>query len=166
MALVKRVGGFLHKRELKKFVGAQGYELDWNDKEAVEKLDREINKVIEIGAKAIEALAKRMVPVDSGSLRDTIKAHPSKYEKTGILNRRAFVEWVVAAGNETDVDYAGHVELGRYFKDSNARVPAVPFIRRPAAIMKKKLRRLLINRLRRVLDCKTCLQPYTPSFRR
>jgi len=158
MALVKRGGGFLHKRNLKDFVGSEGYHLDWNDKNIIRKLDAEINKIVKIGAKSVEALSKSMVPVKSGDLRKTIKAYPSKYEKVGILGGRAYAEWVISAGEDKGfgnvgaVDYAAHVELGRYFKDAGTRVPAIPFIRRPLSIMRKKMRRLFVNRLRRILD--------------
>ena len=151
MALVKRGGGFLHKSSLKKFVGKEGYQLDWNDKDIIRKLDNEINKIVKVGARGVGALAKSMVPVDSGDLRSSIDVRKSQYQKSGVLNRRAYVEWLISAG-DNQVDYASHVELGRYFKDSGKRIPAVPFIRRPLSIMRKKMRRLFINRLRRILD--------------
>ena len=150
MALV-RGGGFLHKSSLKKFVGKEGYQLDWNDKDIIRKLDNEINKIVKVGARGVGALAKSMVPVDSGDLRSSIDVRKSQYQKSGVLNRRAYVEWLISAG-DNQVDYASHVELGRYFKDSGKRIPAVPFIRRPLSIMRKKMRRLFINRLRRILD--------------
>ena len=155
MALVKRGGGFLHKRDLKRFVNEEiGARFEWNDKELVAKIDREINSIIKVGAKGVEALAKSMVPVgETGNLKKSIRAFKSRYEKTGILDRWAYVEWVIAAGDDTGgVDYAAHVELGRYFKKTNTRVPAIPFIRRPLSIMRKKMRRLMINRLRRILS--------------
>jgi hypothetical protein len=151
MALVKRGGGFLHKSSLKKFVGKEGYELDWNDKDLINKLDREVNKIVKIGARGVKALSKSMVPIDSGDLRNTIDSFPSKFSKTGVVGKQAYVEWVISAG-DSKADYAAHVELGRYFKDSGTRIPAVPFIRRPLSIMRKKMRRLFINRLRRILD--------------
>ena len=143
MALVKRGGGFLGKSELR---------IDWNDKALVEKIDSEINEIVRIGAKAVEALARSMVPVDTGALKSSIKAYPSKYEKVGILSRRAYAEWVISAGDDSNINYAAHVELGKYFKDTNTRVPAVPFIRRPLSIMRRKLRALFKNRLKRILD--------------
>lgn len=151
MALVKRGGGFLHKSSLEKFVGKEGYELRWNDKELIRKLDNEVDKIVTIGAKAVGVLAKNMVPIESGALRDSINVRKSQYEKSGILNRRAYVEWIVSAG-DTKVDYAAHIELGRYFEEAGTRIPGIPFIRRPLATMRKKMRRLFINRLRRILD--------------
>jgi len=154
MGLVKEAGGILHRRNLATTLGKQGIQLDWHDKELMDKIDKEIGKISEVGAKALYALVKREVPVgETGALRRSVKVHK---ETGGLLDRwmggHATVSWIVQAGDDYGgVDYAAHVELGRYFKDTNTRVPAIPFIRRPVSIMRKKMRRLFFRRLKRIL---------------
>ena len=60
----------------------------------------------------------------SGSLRDSIKAHPSKFKDGG---------WIVSAGND-DVFYASFVELGVPAHDIKKR----PFMRRAKKNEEKK----------------------------
>jgi len=129
-----------------------GLQIDWDDKDLVRKIDIEINKIVSIGAKSVEALSKSMVPVESGNLRKTIKARKARYKD------RDKIGWTISAGEDKGfgnvgaVDYAAHVELGRYFKATGTRIAPVPFIRRPIEIMRKKIRRLFVNRLRRILS--------------
>jgi hypothetical protein len=95
-----------------------------------------------------------MIPVGkTGKLKRSLEV---KKLRPGLLGRylggHAQASWIIKAGDDYGgVDYAAHVELGRYFKKAKTRVPAIPFIRRPVSIMRKKLRRLYIRRLKRIL---------------
>ena len=88
MALVKQGGGFLHKRSLKKVLGKQAANVDWNDKELMLKIDTEINKIVKVGAKGVGALAKSMVPVESGNLRSS--ENPYRFSDTLTKSRSLF----------------------------------------------------------------------------
>ena len=64
------------------------------------------------------------------------------------MSRKIYSEWVISAGNEDEVDYARLVEVGRYFKNTNNRVAAVPFMRQAAADTRKWMRSRMVSALR------------------
>lgn len=73
-----------------------------------DQVGRDTEKVVDISskevAKKIEADAKRFVPVLTGALRNSIKAHKSKFEGEN---------YVVYAGDENKVPYARVIEFGK-----------------------------------------------------
>jgi len=135
--------GFLYQRKIDKLVG--GGRIDWNCGPVLKKIEETIAKVNKRGALRIKRKARsivRMRAYDTGALMKSINAYPSKHQysmSTG-LSRRIYSEWVISAGNEDEVDYARLVEVGRYFKNSGNRVPAVPFMRQAAADTRRWMR--------------------------
>jgi len=147
-----RVGGFLFKRSVKKIV--EGAELEWRGDETVFAVNNVLNRVIQIGANLVLGTAKGIVAskaYDSGDLYDSIKAEKSRF-RNPIQAGRPVTEFVITAGDDTDVDYAFQVEGGRYYKDTGKRVPAVPFMRQAMSKNKRKIRQMFINRLKRELS--------------
>lgn len=93
------------------------------------RLERRTNMVLGATARAIETQAKQRVPVDSGALRDSIRA---EQQSPG--------HWQVGAG-DNEAWYAGLVEYG------TRRTPARPYLT-PAAVLawaavNRELRRVL-----------------------
>lgn len=78
------------------------------------QLDAAIDRGAARGGQMIVDLAKEIVPVASGDLRDSIRLQPQAGSGKGV--------YTVAVGNK-DVDYAAYVEYGTV--DS----PAQPFLR-------------------------------------
>ena len=152
MALTSQIdSGFLYRRKIDKLVG--GGKIDWNSGPVLKKIEETVAKVNKRGALRIKRKARsivRMRAYDTGALMKSIKAYPSKYQfnmSIG-LSRRIYSEWVISAGDENKTDYAGHVELGRYFEDTNTRVPAVPFMRQAAADTRRWMRPRMKSALR------------------
>ena len=146
----KTHGGFLYKRTIDKLVG--GGKIDWNSGPVLRKIENTIAKVNKRGALRIKRKARsivRMRAYDTGALMKSINAYPSKFEFSGSVkySRKIYTEWVIGAGNEK-VDYAGHVELGRYFKDTGKRIAAVPFMRQAAADTRRWMRPRMVAALR------------------
>ena len=143
MAITSQIdSGFLYRRTIDKLVG--GGEIDWNSGPVLRKIEDTIAKVNKRGALRIKRKARsivRMRAYDTGALMNSINAWPSKYEYSGSIKygRKIYTEWVIGAGNNK-VDYAGHVELGRYFQDTGRRVAAIPFLRQAAADTRKWMR--------------------------
>jgi hypothetical protein len=122
---------FRKKRVIKKL--APGVIFESRSGEVMARIDKEIESVTKLGAKAIAVRAKGILSPHSktGRLLNSIKAFKSKYND---------LEWVVDA----DEDYAFHVEVGR------RGVPPIPFMRQSAGSVKGWLLRLLINRLKKI----------------
>ena len=105
-----------------------------------------------MGALRIKRKARsivRMRAYDTGALMKSINVKPSKYQYSGSagLGRKIYTEWLIMAGGDS-ADYVGHVELGRYFKDTGRRVAAVPFMRQAAADTRRWLRPRMVAALR------------------
>ena len=154
MAVVGRIStGFLYRRRIDKLAG--GAIIDWNSGPVIEKIETAIAKVNERGAKRVVRKARGLVRAqayETGELYKSIKAYPSKYQYSGSikLHGRVYTEWVIFAGNET-VDYAMHVETGRYFKDTGKRINAVPYMRTAASQTRKWLRPRMKDAIKRAL---------------
>lgn len=132
----------LYRRKIEKIVG--GAVVDWNCGPVLKKMERAITKVNKRGALRVKRKARGMVKqraYKSGALMSSINMMPSKYQDT---------DWLVKAGGDT-ADYVMHVETGRYFKDTNTRVAAVPFMRTAAASTRKWLRPRMKAALQRAI---------------
>ena len=145
-----RSEGWLYKRTIDKLVG--GGKIDWNSGPVLRKIEDTIAKVNKRGALRIKRKARSIVKMrayDTGALMNSIKVHVSKfgYSASVAYQKKARYDWVIYAGNEK-VDYAGHVELGRYFKDTGRRVAAVPFMRQAAADTRRWMRPRMASALR------------------
>ena len=81
-----------------------------------------------------------------------VNAFPSKYQFAGSvkLQGRVYTEWLIMAGND-QIDYAMHVETGRYFEETGKRVNAVPFMRQAASSTRKWLRPRMKEAIKRAL---------------
>jgi hypothetical protein len=154
MPVERIVEQMITKRELKKFVRSKfGYELDFDATDILGKIETEISKAAETGAKAISVGAKGNIRPHNvtGKLYRTIKVQPSKFVSgIGLINRRAHLEWLVKAG-DNEVDYAMHVETGWYNEKTGKRSPAIPFMRTAIARARQLVRNLFISRLKRIL---------------
>lgn len=145
--------GFLYKRKIDKIVG--GARVDWNSGPVVRRIEDTIAKMNRKAAFRLKAVAKVIVrqrAYDTGDLHRSIGTAVSKYEYSGFARfyKKVHSEWLVWAGN-SEVDYAGHVELGRYFKNSGTRVAAVPYMRKAAANTRKWLRPKMKAALKRAI---------------
>ena len=137
-----RFEGWLYQRKIDKLVG--GGKIDWNSGPVLRKIEETISAVNKRGVlrlKRKEISIVRSRAYDTGALMKTIKVYESKfgYSASVSFQKKARYSWVLYAGSD-DVDYAGHVELGRYFKDTGKRVAAVPFMRQAAADTRRWLR--------------------------
>jgi len=146
----KTHGGFLYQRTIDKLVG--GGKIDWNSGPVLRKIEDTIAKVNKRGALRIKRKARsivRMRAYDTGALMNSINAWPSKFQYSGSVrySKKVYTEWVIGAGNNK-VDYAGHVELGRYFQDTGRRIAAVPFMRQAAADTRRWMRPRMKSALR------------------
>jgi len=144
---------WLFKRKIDKLAG--GAVVDWNSGPVVEKIEKAIARENKRGAYKLMGNARMIVKqqaYDTGALMRSITAAPSKfgYSASVSYQKKVMIKWVVWAGNE-NIDYAGHVELGRYFKDAGTRVPAVPYMRSAAAKTRKWLRPRMKEAIRRAL---------------
>jgi hypothetical protein len=147
-----RVGGFLFKRSVKKLV--EGAELEWRGDETVAVVNSILERIGKVGAAMVARTARRIVAAkayNTGDLRDSIKAEKSRY-RNPIEVGSPVTEYLITAGDNQDVDYAFQVETGRYYKDTETRVPAVPFMRGSFSKNKRKIRQMFINRLRQRLS--------------
>lgn len=106
----------------------------WYGKDVLRDIERDMGQLEEETAKRIEAKAKRLCPVDTGALRDSIKAQKSKYKDGG---------WIVSEGNE-NVKYGHFIELGV----PSRNVPKTRFMRRAGL----GERNSFIRRAKRLLD--------------
>jgi hypothetical protein len=135
----KIIAHTLYRSKLKTVLKREGIRVDW-DRNAIKVIEKEIDKIERQGALLVKRKAQRMAPQKTGALRDSIRTQKSKYEHGG---------WLVFAGDDEKVNYAGHVELGRYYKKTGTRVEAVPFMRRSIRQARRALRGIFIRRLRR-----------------
>jgi len=145
--------GFLYRRKIDKLAG--GAVVDWNSGPVIAKIEDAIAKVNKRGALRVKRKARSLIrqrAYETGDLYKSVKAFPSKYQFSGSikLKGRVYTEWLIMAGND-QVDYAGHVELGRYFKDTGTRVEKVPYMRSAAANTRKWLRPRMKDAIRRAL---------------
>jgi len=86
---------------------AAGFTLEWHDKELLKKVNIIADAVAKKGAGLVLKDARRLVPVDSETLKKEIEVHRGKFRDG---------DWVVEAqgpGNYTKF-YAKFVELGHY----------------------------------------------------
>ena len=133
---------WLYKRKIDKLVG--GAKIDWNSAPVLRKIEETMAAVNKRGALRLRRKARsivRMRAYDTGALMKTIKAYESRwgYKASVGYQKKAHYDWVIYAGSDK-VDYAGHVELGRYFEDTGKRVAAVPFMRQAAADTRRWMR--------------------------
>jgi len=98
---------------------------EWSEKASAERIEREAIANCPVGEweRSITG-GKTWKARKPGSLRDSIKAHKSKFKDGG---------WIVSAGND-DVFYASFVELGVPAHDIKKR----PFMRRAKKNEEKK----------------------------
>ena len=141
---------FLFQRTIDKLVG--GAKIDWNSGPVLRKIEDTIAKVNKRGALRIKRKARsivRMRAYDTGALMNTINVKPSQFQfgGAGVVQGKVYTEWLVMAGGD-EAPYVGHVELGRYFKDTGNRVAAVPFMREAAADTRRWMRPRMISALR------------------
>jgi len=137
-----RFEGWLYRRQIDKLVG--GAVIDWNSGPVVKKIEDVMAKMNKRGALRIKRKARSIVKMrayDTGALMKSIMAYESKFGYSASISyqKKLRYDWIVYAGNE-NVDYAGHVELGRYFQDTGNRVAAVPFMRQAAADTRRWMR--------------------------
>ena len=102
------------------------FKLVW-DKEAAAKIGLKLDSDIKAAAELVADEARKLAPVKSGALRDSIRVEPSKFKNGGHL---------IVAGNDQE-DYASFVGLGT--KD----MPAQPFMRPALHKMESKIRRMI-----------------------
>jgi len=150
----KTSAGFLYQRKIDKLVG--GGKIDWDSGPVLRKIEETIAKMNKRGALKMKRKARSIVrqrAYYTGALMETINVYPSKYQYGGSigLGKKIYTEWTIWAGGHAKgkiVDYVGHVELGRYFKDTGKRVAAVPFMRQAAADTRRWLRPRMVSALR------------------
>ena len=145
--------GFLYRRKIDKLVG--GAVVDWNSGPVLEKMEIAIAKMNKRGALRVKRKARSIVrsrAYDTGALYRSINVRPSKYQYSGSvgLKRKVYTEWLIMAGGDT-ADYVMHVETGKYFKDTNTRIAAVPFMRQAAANTRKWMRPRMKAALQRAI---------------
>ena len=143
-------GSDLFQRRIEKLVG--GAVIDWDDKAFRIKLYDAISKVNHRGALKLKRKARsivRMRAYDTGALMRSIKVYQSKYQSMAAFGRghKVATDWIISAGGD-DAPYVGHVELGRYFKDTGRRIAAVPFMRQASADTRRWMRPRMIAALR------------------
>ena len=149
---VSHRGGDLFQRKITKLAG--GAVVDWDDRDVRVRIYSALEKANKKGAKTLERIAKRIVrerAYDTGALYSTIKAYPSKTNVMRAFGRKKVgYDWIIYAGGDK-APYVGHVELGRYFKDTETRVEAVPFMRTAAARTRKIMRKMVPYYIRKAL---------------
>ena len=143
-------GSELFQRKIDKLTG--GAVVDWDDRAFRRKLYDTISKVNNRGALRLKRKAKSIVrqhAYDTGALYRSIQVHRSKHQSMAAFGRdhKVATDWILYAGDD-EVDYVGHVELGRYFKDTRKRIAAVPFMRQAAADTRRWMRPRMIAALR------------------
>jgi hypothetical protein len=147
-------GGILFHRKIYKLTG--GAKVDWNDREVRVKIYKTISMMNRLAARKVERKAKRIVAkeaYDTGALYRSIKAVPLESQLARLFGRerRPVYAWNIVAGDNDKIDYAGHVELGRYYKETERRVAAVPFMRKATVYARKWLRPRMKVALKRAL---------------
>lgn len=149
---ISHVGGDLFQKKITRLAG--GAVVDWDDREVRVKIYNAIKNANKQGAKILERTARRIVrqdAYDTGALHSTIKAYPGKTSTMKSFgSKKIGYDWIVYAGGDK-ASYVGHVELGRYFKDTETRVEAVPFMRKAATKTRKIMRRLMAYHVTRAL---------------
>ena len=154
MAVESRIStGFLYRRKIDKLAG--GAKIDWNSGPMLERIETAIATVNKRGSLRVKRKARGLIrqrAYDTGALYKSVKAFPSKYQYSGSikLHGRVYTEWLIIAGGDS-ADYAGDVELGRYFKSTGTRVAAIPFMRSAAANTRKWLRPRMKDAIRRAI---------------
>lgn len=154
MAIQSRISsGFLFRRKIDKLAG--GAVVDWDSSIVLDKIEGAIARMNKRGALRVKRKARSIIrqrAYETGALYKSVNAYPSKYQYSGSakLHGQVYTEWVIMAGGE-GADYAMHVETGRYFKDTNSRVAAVPYMRSAAANTRKWMRPRMKDAIRRAL---------------
>ena len=147
---VSIAGGGLFRRPLRQVLKAEGIKVDWNDHNVLALVENIVDRCESDMAREIKTSARVMVrrkAYDTGALHRSIRAERSKYRHGG---------WIVKAGNETDIDYAPMVEIGRFYEGKNiandpkdyTRVERVTYLRTPLHRVRRKFRRVLVGRFK------------------
>lgn len=100
--------------------------IEWNQKEIIAKIAAVSGDVAEKGAEMVARDARRLVPVETGKLKESIKVSKSRFKDGG---------HVVSMGGG-DLYYGSFVELGASGK------PAKPFMRPALAKNKPRIRKM------------------------
>ena len=108
------------------------YKLDWNAESVIRAIEGAVEVASKKGAEMVAADARRLCPVKSGALKESIKVSKSKYADGG---------HIVSVGGDQQY-YASFVELGR------AGVLAKPFMRPALARNKPKIRKMFRDALK------------------
>lgn len=93
--------------------------INWNGREVTQTLVRLISSRVSSHASRVTAEAKRLAPVDTGQLRDSIYRTPVKVTQDKIS---ATIETDTSDLHNRGYGYGGFVEVG------TRRTPAQPFI--------------------------------------
>ena len=134
------------KRSIERLVG--GAVVVWDCKKVLTEIEKAISRVNKRAAFRVERLAKSIVmreAYDTGALHRSIQAKRSEYQESSER-----YNWLITAGGG-EVDYAMHVETGRYFKSTNKRIEPVPFLRRATTEVKRDIYWLMRRELRRAI---------------
>lgn len=109
--------------------------------------EKEIEKIINEGAKLIKKDAKSRVPVDSGDLKKSIKVKKLEIKKNRI---KIGVGPVYEKGGDDDVFYWYFVEFGHPESDDN--YPAQPYLRPAFEKNKRKVKRTIKKEINKLLE--------------
>ena len=106
--------------------------IEWNDREVLRNVKSIAEDVAEKGAEMTAQDARRLVPVKTGALKESIEVHKSKFEDGG---------YVVSAGSKK-LFYASFVELG------TDNLTAKPFLRPALSKNKSKIKKMFRDALK------------------
>ena len=112
-----------------------GFILEWNDKALIKKVNTIADSVAKNGADLVLKDAKRLVPVDSGTLKKEIELKRGKFRDGDY-----FVQ-AQGPGNYTKF-YATFVELGTHSTEKK------PFLRPALNKNKKRIQRMFQDAMR------------------
>lgn len=125
------------------------FKLDWHGRELIAEIEDICEDAVNAGAEKIARDARRLVPVDTGGLKKSIRV--KSWKKPGVFG--AYVK----SGEKGKEHIAGFVELGtpgttfeRKYRRGQKRTPikASPYMRPALKKNKSKIRRAFENKLK------------------
>jgi len=111
---------------------------------AIPKATRsEVRSVLLVSAAEMVALAKALTPVDSGTLRDSVRSEPGDNELSIVVRAGGEATTVAARDGQGEYDYSLGVEFG------NSQVGEQPFFWTSYRAIKKKAKSRATRAIRR-----------------
>lgn len=103
----------------------------------------EIRKVLQVSAAEMVTLAKALVPVDSGVLRDSVRSEPGEHELAIVVRAGGEATTVAARDGQGDYDYSLGIEFG------TSEMPEQPYFWNSFRAIKKKAKGRATRAIRR-----------------